>query len=285
MEMRTVQESVELRLWKKNASLLLRDDEGEVLADLVRRVILPASDPRLKQVGPLSRRLRAQGDALLSSWHITRKYTKAELAAAQLLHLSITTTFEPAGEECGTTYDDSTACPVCKAGRKQIGDLRLNLTKISNSKDIASSIALVEWVVSERVAQLLKKEEVTGYELGRVVHSGRGSSVPPWHQLIITSRPVRVAATTRFGVNPFGDVPDDKAACPLGDTLGLNLLSEVHVRCESWDGSDFARTQEFVGHRLGLLMPRPIVLISPKLYRLLAQNGMRGYGVEAAYCE
>src|SRR6266567_5490659 len=174
MEMRTVQESVELRLWKKNASLLLRDDEGEVLADLVRRVILPASDPRLKQVGPLSRRLRAQGDALLSSWHITRKYTKAELAAAQLLHLSITTTFEPAGEECGTTYDDSTACPVCKAGRKQIGDLRLNLTKISNSKDIASSIALVEWVVSERVAQLLKKEEVTGYELGRVVHSGRG---------------------------------------------------------------------------------------------------------------
>ncbi len=278
-----MQESVELRLWKKNASLLLRDDEGKVLANLVRRVILPATDPRLKDVGPLSRRLKSEGDSLFSSWHISRKYTQAEISSAKLFHLNINAVFEPAGEECGTLYDDSTACPVCKAGRTQIGELHLNLSKVSKGKDIASSIARVEWVVSDRLAQLLADEGITGHALKPVIHSGRSKSASSWHQLFVSSSPVKVTRQTRVGVNPFGDEPEDRAACPLGDTLGLNVLSEVHVHGASWDGSDIVRTQQFVGHRLGLIMPRPLVLISPKLQRLLSEHRIKGCDIEVAY--
>ena len=44
---------------------------------------------------------------------------------AVLFMVGITTTFEPAGEECGTVYNESGVCVICGANRKRIGELKL----------------------------------------------------------------------------------------------------------------------------------------------------------------
>jgi hypothetical protein len=100
-----VKELIELRIHEQYAPMLLRPDEGRSLMGLVRQVFLPMDDPRLIRIGELDRQL---GSALFSSWKISRRYSARELAAAKLLHLDVSAIFEPAGEECGTKYDNVT---------------------------------------------------------------------------------------------------------------------------------------------------------------------------------
>ena len=64
---------------------------------------------------------RKYGDSFLYGWHVIREYNDEELNNAQLFHIRIKKTFEPAGKECGTVYDESTACKICGVGRTQIG--------------------------------------------------------------------------------------------------------------------------------------------------------------------
>jgi hypothetical protein len=77
--------------------------------------------------------------------------------------------FEPAGEEVGTRYADSEACPICGGDARQIGDLRLDLRRLPKNVDIARSIA-EEWVVDQRFAELILDSGLSGVELGRVLH-------------------------------------------------------------------------------------------------------------------
>jgi hypothetical protein len=43
-------------------------------------------------------------------WRLTRAYEKQEVDEAQLFRPIISSVFEPAGEQCGTVYDESSAC-------------------------------------------------------------------------------------------------------------------------------------------------------------------------------
>ncbi|HAV42714.1 TPA: hypothetical protein DCX15_01675, partial [bacterium] len=56
---------------------------------------------------------------LYSCAYIDRVYTKREIENTKLFlfKFSPSAMFEPAGEEVGTCYDESKACPQCKAGR------------------------------------------------------------------------------------------------------------------------------------------------------------------------
>jgi hypothetical protein len=47
------------------------------------------------------------------------------LSSAQLFQLKINKVFEPAGEECGTEYNEGTACPFCGTGADQVSPLFL----------------------------------------------------------------------------------------------------------------------------------------------------------------
>src|SRR5262249_22702448 len=112
----------------------------------------------------------------LHAWY-ERSYTRAELARARLFQLRINAVFEPAGEQCGTAYDDSTACQHCGAGRRQVSDLILDLRKVPTTKDIARTIA-DEWIVSQRFAQLLLDAEISGFELRPVRHKAHYEDDP-----------------------------------------------------------------------------------------------------------
>ncbi len=69
----------------------------------------------------------------------------------------------------------------------------------------------------------------------------------------------------------------------MGHVSGLNLLSEVWVPRAAWDGSDIVCTKDLVGVRRGVPVPAPLLLISPRLWRLLEVEQIKGYEVEVAH--
>lgn len=173
-----MRESAEFRVSERFASKLFAKDEGTRLGDSIRKVRLDTSDPRFEQVGRLQQALRGKRDAsFYYGWDVHRQYSRAELEAATRFQLIATTSFEPAGEECGTRYDESTACPRCGAGATQTSDLRLDLRKVPKSVDIACTIA-DEWIVSQRFAEQMIGAGLTGFEFRPVRHKARYEDDP-----------------------------------------------------------------------------------------------------------
>jgi hypothetical protein len=290
-----VRETLELRIPEERAASVLAPNEGVELGSppWIRKLTIPLDDPRALEL-----------DALASGWSITRSYTEQELGGTEVLHLIITSTFEPAGEECGTLYDESFAChygedetfPVaipgglvtqfveqrCGAGRKQVSDLRLNLRKAPRGKDICRTIA-DEWILSDRFATLLSEMQATRFELRPVHHL---LQVPPstsWHQLTFTASALNVVPPTVTGNRPSDLDPAGKYRCPLGHVIGLNPLSEVHVSRNDWEGTDFAITRQYVGVRRGLLVPSPFILVSPRVRRAIVDTHVKGCRLEIAH--
>ena len=307
---------------------------------------MSVDDPLFQRVRELDSQFRKEESQFFLGWRIRRRYTHKELESAELFDLNITTVFEPAGEECGTVYDETTACPVCGAGRTQVSELVLDLRKAPRSKQIARTIA-DEWVVSQCLAEVLTDAGMTGFKLRRVRHKARyqddpvdfsktptgrellrlaaeaGAPYPAWsfwvwlnrqeqrelldqvdkenaqlleqryrcrpkaitawYQLVVTSAPVPTVPPTRFGVHPFDEDSEGCYRCPFGHVSGLNLLSDLWVSREAWDGSDVAITKDNIGIRRGLLVPAPRLLISPRLRRLLQAGGAKGYTLEVAH--
>ena len=91
---------------------------------------------------------------------------------------------------------------------------------------------------------------------------------------------------TRFGINLFDPDENGEYRCPLGHVLGLNLLSELSVVGEDWDGADVCATKQWTGMRSrngGVFRPRPLLLISQRMRNLLAALKAKGFELEVAH--
>lgn len=280
-----MKELIEMRVDAKKAHLIFREDELEPLSSpFTVRVVLPSDDPRMPEIIELQRTTSAEGpgEYLIGGVYVTRRYTKAEWSAAELFRVEVHTAFEPAGEECGTQYDESAVCPVCGAGRTRVGPLRLNVRRIPKQADVAETIAGDELVVSERVADAIRAEGLTGVELMPVIHAGKSAdSLPRWFELGVVSSLLAFAPSSRFGSSPIN--PDNSSACPVGDKAGFRLLSEATIVRPSSPLSDFHLTAQYLGNRRGLLVPYRTLLMSPRAERLLASFRPRKLYREVAY--
>ena len=346
-----MRENYEFRVKSEFAHRLFGPGEGEELGSSgrawIRKVTLAGEDPRLKQVGVLDQQIQKEhGTKFFYGWDIRRKYEPAELASAELFSVKLISAFEPAGEECGTIYDESTACPHCGAGRTLLSPLALDLRKIPKNKSIARTIA-DEIVLSERLVTQIQNQKIAGVDFQPVVHksarylgpvslkatpagreliaraaesgilmgstkfdmwishaaqremalkatreygdlleeraSARGTPLPKWFQPVFTGAMVEVVPPTKVGIGPFDPDLAGKHRCPLGHVIGLNLISEVFLNRRSWDGSDILITRQQVGCRMGLLRPSPIVLISPRFYKILVREKIKGVRFEIAH--
>jgi hypothetical protein len=352
-----MKEFCEFRVQEQHASRLFAPNEGKKLGwtklfedklVTVRKVKLSVDDPKFKRVGELQVLIKKEPNGFFfAGWHFQRHYTTAEIETAELFQLRNAPAFEPTGEECGTIYDETAACPVCGAGRKQVSPLSLNLRKIPKTKDLARTIA-DEWVVSQRLVNALADANVSGIEFQPVLHrlnsrvdepmelertaagreivqaaAGAGvqlhsakfycwlnrkeqremldaaqnqflellqktdtrrvSPLPHWYQLRVVSKPMKIARTTKTGIDPFDWDIAGKYRCPYGHTIGFTLLSELYVERNSWDGCDIAYTSQLVGSKGGLIRPRPLILISPRLREILIQEEVKGLDIEIAH--
>ena len=189
-----MQETVEFRVNADHASRLFHESEGETLAGLIRKVKLSTSDPRFSRIGELQKEIRAtSGGSFFYGWVIRRRYSRDELKAASLFHLTIGAVFEPAGEECGTKYDESVSCPRCGSGAEQVSELYLDLRKLPNNRDIARTIA-DEWVVSQRLAEHMIDAGLSGFELNPIKHKARYIDDPVDFRLVPSGRELLIKA-------------------------------------------------------------------------------------------
>lgn len=348
-----MREVAEFRIPEEYARIHLEPGQGVPLGSgpmppSVRKLVVSTTDPLYQKIGELSRAFLREGKFFFHGWDIRRYYSKEEIAAAELFQLFITAVFEPEGEECGTVYDYSEACEHCGFGRRQVSDLVLDLRKVPKSKDIAETISGDEWIVNQRLADLLVDAGATGFELRPVRHRARyeddpidlkrypsGQELlrraeecgldywswqfwvwvnkreqsllldrareerrqamearerrglikrpPVWYQLVVTSRRVPVVPPTQAGIEPFDEDPEGRYRCPRSHLLGLSLLSELWLSREGWDGSDIACTAQAFGARMGVFVPSPRLLISPRLRKLFEEHRIKGYRVEVAH--
>jgi len=178
-------EEFEFRVDEELAGILFAESEGVPLGS-VRKVRLDATDPRLPRVGQLQREFRERvGRPFFFGWDIRRRYTNTEIASSSLFLLGITNCFEPAGEECGTAYDDASACQICGSGARQLGPLVLETRRMPKRQEISETIA-GEVVLSSRVVSLLRREKASGVEFVPVAaRSGTAAGSRDWFQPVI----------------------------------------------------------------------------------------------------
>lgn len=230
---------------------------------------------------------------------IKRKYSKKELDTATLFQMKIKATFEPTGEECGTLYDETTACEICGANRKQISPLALKRGSIPK-KDIARTIA-GEVVVSEKFVAAFKQRDLKGAALEPVVFSKGVSD----HYQIIASSELELTKNTVAGGDIFDLGSDGSEAyefiisgghkvkfekevyrCPKGHLIGLNLLSEAYVlNSLSIIENDFFMSKQKIGVKRGLLRPEPIYFCSPAFRKMIEEEKLSGFAFEVAHIE
>jgi hypothetical protein len=112
----------------------------------------------------------------------------------------------------------------------------------------------------------------------------KGEAAPVWYQLIVLMS-VEIVAPTRVGINPFDEDAMGECRCSRGDTIGLNLLSELWISKRDFANckSDIACTKQHIGVRRGLLRPAPLLVISPTLWRALEKSEIKGFRVEVAH--
>ncbi len=313
-----MREVFEFRIEAEAARLLFRPDEGRIEAG-ARVVAIAASDPRFARVGALA-------PGALRGWTVRRTFTDAERAAAEIFHLEIRRRFGPSGGACGTAYDAARACPLCGAGRRQIGTLVLRHVP---DAPIAQTFA-GEIVVSAALAERLVAGRFTGFEMKpvarrapdyrgplrlesvpsgrRLLDRARALGIAPhsyefmlwsqigercdlaraaweeasrerptiedsrFRQIVPTSRPVEVHASTRFGVSPFDLDEEGRHRCDRGHALGLRALSPIAIERDSHDGSDLVATRRFAGWP----EPTPLILLSPRLADALRTTAGKG---------
>ena len=314
----------------------------------VRRIVVNSTDPLLNRIGHLERKLK---NGFYLSWFMSFRCTKKELNEAEMLGVWIQRMFEPSGIECGTEYDYSDICPSCGAGGRQLSDLILDLRRTPKTKDIARTLS-EEMVVSQRLAELIVDEGISGCELRPVMHkayhmdasvnlsrvpSGRellrqsraadiepysqafgvwlnraeqhelcersrlencellakrarkAAPPAPWYQLVITAPAILAVPPTRFGIDPFNEDKKGEYRCssgnPRGHLAGLSRLSELHLSRAECHGTDIACTANLIGLRSDLCRPNPLILISPRFYKLIKEHDIKGFSFEVAYLE
>jgi hypothetical protein len=277
----------EFRIPERYAQEFLSPTVGRTFDGFARQMRVSVGSSVYKQIGELENLiLEREGKHFFLGWTIERRYTEEELMSAELLILKITKAFEPAGEECGTVYDFTSACKVCGSGFNQVSELFLDLHTIPKHTDITRTIS-DEIIINPAFNNALTENGKGGYKLRSVQHrssneNSRMPNVGAWQQLIPSSQ-VDMSPLTKTGNNPFNEDLDNEYRCPLGHTAGLSVISELFLYRDSWDGSDVVATKQLFGVNRGFLRTFPIIAISRSAYQRLLQAKCRGYTVEVVH--
>jgi hypothetical protein len=210
----------EFRVGEEDARRHLEPGEGKRLGTSVRKVVVDSRDELFERVKRLQHQFREKGTFFFLGWGLRHEYTRAELAAAELFHLKTRAAFEPAGESCGTEYDEAAGCRHCGVGARQLNELHLEPGSLPRGKDVAWTIACSEVVFSSRLVELLTRHGITGARFLPVRAKGSGAILPGWHQLEVTSRPLEVVEPTCFGLTPSTWMRRASTAAHRGTWLG-----------------------------------------------------------------
>ena len=300
-----MKEIVEFRIIMRYAHLLFRDDEGTNLGDSVKVVRIDKNDPRFNAIGELQKKARENNALFFTCFDYKRSYTETEINNAEWFLMFRTRHFEPTGEECGTIYDESSACPICGSGAKQLSPLKLKRSSIPKA-DMAESIAWGdETIVSERFVNMVKDNNLKGMDFEPVISSANRGQKLNYYQVrpqcyldfskktVFGQTPFNLSGEfpgcTLEGVQPDGTlvkkvIPPEIYKCPNGDNMGLCLLTEAYIKSDSvLNGLDFFASKQTIGGRRGVIRQDHLFFCSNRMMRLIKENNLKGFKFEVAH--
>lgn len=292
-----MKEVLELKINYDYAHLLFREDEGKNLGTSVKLVEISKEDPRYEQIPIIEEEIRRKyGRGFFFSWKIKRKYSKKELDSATLFQLKIKQVFEPTGEECGTLFDETEACEICGANRRQTSPLILKKGTIPN-KDIARTIG-GEVVVSKKFANAVRQRNLKGLIFEPIRFA---KDISDYYQLIVSTE-IELSHNTIAGIDPFDlsessdgssftipggyqfNLEKEVYKCPKGHTIGLNQLSESYVVSnELISKYDLFKSKQKIGVKRGLLRPEVLYFCSPNFKQMVEEENLNGFEFEIAH--
>lgn len=283
-----MQEIFEFRLYERLVKQFLPDNVGKKAGPLARVIRVSRDTHLFSRIAEEAAKAKEEGrDDPIASWSVRRRYSERELLSAEVIHLCVDHFIDIDSEGAGTQYDYSSACKICGVGRQLIGSLKLPRASLANLRGITTTISKDEVLIPATLVDALNSAKITGAKYNDICFNDDANgdllNPSPVKQLIVSSNRISAVAPSQFGIDPFDyDVGRD-FCCPLGHLAGLNLLSELYVSLDAWDGSDWFQTEQCVGIRRGSLAPAPLFLISQKLYRLLRDYPLQGCRFEIAH--
>ena len=145
----------------------------------------------------------------------------------------------------------------------------------------------MEIVVSKWFVEAVKKWGIRGCVFLPVMHGEMQSE--DYFQLK-AEREVTLSLHTVAGVTPFDftEISENGEVfrCPLGHTIGLRLVSEVHViDALEVHEYDFMASKQKIGMRQGVYRPEPIYLVSPRFKRMIDEEQLSGFKFEVAHID
>jgi hypothetical protein len=231
-----------------------------------------------KQVSPLRLNLRKIPKAkdlvrtIANEWVVSQRLVNA-LVDANMSGVE----FQPVHHQLNSRVDEPMEFEKTAAGREIIqsaADVGIEL----------HSAKFYFWLNRKEQREIVNAAHKQYLELLQVKDTRSTSPLPHWYQLIVKSKPVKIAQVTKTGINPFDDDAAGKYRCPFGHTAGFTLLSELYIERNSWDGCDIAYTSQLVGEKGdGLIRPRPLILISPRIREILIKEKVKGLDIEIAH--
>jgi hypothetical protein len=282
-----MKEIYEFRIPEDLAPQLFNDSEGVRLGTSIRKVVVSTDDPRFERIGKIQQLMHETSDrSFFYGWEINREYDKQDLSSAQLFQLKISKVFESAGEECGTEYNECTACPFCGTGADQVSPLFLPENRIPKKVDISKTIA-GEIVVSRRLASTLRSTGL-GDNLKPIfsyLSANTRTHLQDWYQFIPPNNCLSICMPTTIGINPYDLDPLGQYRCKCNKLLGLNLLSEVWVKNSPTYTNEIGMMSsvQFTGVRRGLLRPERVLFLSPNARNKLISENVKGFTSDVAH--
>ena len=156
-------------------------------------------------------------------------------------------------------------------------------------------------MVSEKLAKAFKRRNLKGILFEPVIFK---TSVSNYYQLIPSAPLLTLNRNTIAGGDPFDTSNDNTPGgeftiqgykvkyepevhkCPLGHTIGTNLLSEVHILGSTFSNNyDFYASKQKIGVRRGVLRQHPVYLCSPAFRKMVIEEKLTGFDFEVAYID
>ncbi len=274
-----MKEICELRINNTFIDLLPKTIIGNDIGP-VTKIKIEKGTSEYQSIKDIAEKIKSKNsESFFYGWGIYRKYSKSELANALLFTLNISNVFEPSGEESGTLYDETAACEICGANRKQTNPLILKKGTIPK-KDIAQTIG-GEIVVSEKFVNVVRQRNLKGLQYSP-------TNIEEYYQL--TSKTViELSQSTIAGINLFDlstSCQGEIYKCPYGHTIGLNRVSEAYVTDSPLIKEfDIFASRQKIGVKRGLLRPEPIYFCSPAFRQMVEDEKLSGFKFEIANVE
>ena len=280
-----------LDIRKKYSYLIPNEIQGTARGDSLIRIEVDTSSPMYEETKRANLYVRKElKDVFFFGWNYKRIYTEEELRNARLFKMSVRKYFEPCGRDCGTVYDTSHVCEICKSGERQVSPLYTRKGSYLNNRDVASTISY-EIVVSKRFVEFVKDHSLRGLTFGPVYIGKRLSS--DIFQLMVQGCELDFSERSAFGIAPFdftercsteGLFYGEVYKCPKGDNLGGDLLSDAFIKdCDEIEQYDFFISRQTIGVYRGLINQRHILFCSPRMRKLIIDNKIRGFDFEIAH--